>query len=203
MYLPNKIKEIVKNLSYEKDNIGRSKDTVLVFEDKYILKISNNKESLYKEKEKNDWISSYISGSKSICMIEDNKIYYYLRTYIKGESLISDRLIKNPDTLIEILIKVINILKQLDNKNCPFKSNTIGNEFIHGDLCLPNIYVDSDNNFVGFIDLGNSGKGDRWYDYAWLLWSLEYNLHTNKYNKILLDKLEIAFDKDKYDKYTK
>ena len=63
--------------------------------------------------------------------------------------------------------------------------------------------MDEENNFVGFVDLGNAGKGDRWYDYAWMLWSLEYNLHTDKYNKILLDKLNIEFNKEKYQEYTR
>ena len=30
----------------------------------------------------------------------------------------------------------------------------MGQDFIHGDLCLPNIYVDDNNQFLGFIDLG-------------------------------------------------
>ena len=86
--------------------------------------------------------------------------------------------------------------------DCPYLSfDSTGHDFIHGDLCLPNIYVDDDDQFLGFIDLGNSGKGDVWYDYAWVLWSLEYNLKTNKYNEILLQKLQIEFDEEKYNQY--
>ncbi|MCI8412077.1 MAG: hypothetical protein HFJ40_06605 [Clostridia bacterium] len=66
---------------------------------------------------------------------------------------------------------------------------------------MPNIFVNKDNEFVGFIDLDNSGFGDKWYDYSWLLWSLEYNLKSNKYNKILLNKLKLEFDKEKYNMY--
>ena len=72
---------------------------------------------------------------------------------------------------------------------------------MHGDLCLPNIYVDDNNNFAGFIDLDNSGVGDKWYDYSWLLWSLEYNLKTKKYNKVLLDRLRLTYNQEKYEKY--
>ena len=49
--------------------------------------------------------------------------------------------------------------------------------------------------------MDNSGLGDRWYDYSWLLWSLEYNLKTDKYNKVLLDRLGLKFDSEKYDEY--
>ena len=38
--IPIEIKNIVGNLKYTKDNIGRSEDSVYIFENKYILKIS-------------------------------------------------------------------------------------------------------------------------------------------------------------------
>lgn len=200
---PKKIEEIVNGIQYTIDDIGRSEDQVFIFEDKYILKISNDKRRLLDEKERIDFLSGCdIPCSRSICYLEEDNKCYYLRTYIKGYSLIDDKFINNPKLLVDILVSIIGILRKLDNYNCPFKSkDNIGNDFVHGDLCLPNIYVDEDNIFVGFIDLDNSGLGDKWYDYSWLLWSLEYNLGTNKYNKLLLDKLNIKFDKEKYDKY--
>ena len=53
---------------------------------------------------------------------------------------------------------------------------------IHGDFCLPNIIL---NNFLPseMIDLENAGIGDHHIDIYWLLWSLEYNLKTDKYNE--------------------
>ena len=68
-------------------------------------------------------------------------------------------------------------------------------------MCLPNIYFDDNNEFIGFIDLNASGLGDPWIDYAWMLWSLEYNLKTTKYHHLLLEKLNIKFDIDKYNYY--
>lgn len=200
---PRKIEEIVKNLKYTVDNIGRSEDKVYVFEDKYILKISEDKKRLVDEKERIDFLSRCnIPCSQSICYLEEKNKCYYLRTYIKGYSLIDSKFIDNPDLLVDVLVNIIKILRSLDYYKCPFKSkDNIGNDFVHGDLCLPNIYVDDNNNFAGFIDLDNSGLGDKWYDYSWLLWSLEYNLKTKKYNKSLLDKLQLAFNKEKYEKY--
>ena len=54
--------------------------------------------------------------------------------------------------------------------------------FIHGDACLPNIIVNNDKAL--FIDTGLSGLGDRHIDIYWALWSLEYNLKTDKYNDL-------------------
>lgn len=200
---PKIINDYVKNLLYNIDTIGRSEDKVYIFEDKYVLKVSSNKERLLREKERVDYLNyNNVPGSRSICFVEENDKYYYLRTCINGDSLINKRFINNPNLLLTVLVEVVKVLRGLDNLNCPFKStDNIGNDFIHGDLCLPNIYVNENNEFIGFIDLDNAGLGDKWYDYSWLLWSLEYNLKTDKYNQILLDKLNLKFYKDKYDKY--
>lgn len=141
-------------------------------------------------------------GSKSLCYLEGNDKYYYLRTCIVGDSLISERFLTNPRLLIDVLDKVIKVLKSLDDYNCPFSSSdNTGNDFIHGGLCLPNIFVNDENEFIGFIDLENSGNGDRWYDYAWLLWSVGYNLKTYRYHSLLLEKLGILYDDNQVKKY--
>ena len=88
----------------------------------------------------------------------------------------------------------------VDSTNCPFKVGD-GNTLIHGDFCLPNILV-KDNKVVGFIDLADGGVGDIWYDYAWCIWSFEYNLKTKEYTNELLKELNIIFDEEKFLKYT-
>ena len=46
--------------------------------------------------------------------------------------------------------------------------------FSHGDYCLPNVFL-SDEEPCGFLDLGNAGIADKWYDIHMFLWSLWYN----------------------------
>jgi kanamycin kinase len=60
------------------------------------------------------------------------------------------------------------------------------NVLIHGDYCLPNIIL---NNWVfeGFIDVADGGVGDRHYDLAWGLWTLNRNLKSSKYGHRFLD----------------
>ena len=200
---PIKINDYVRDLNYTVDNIGRSDDEVFIFEDKYVLKVSDNKNRLLDEKNRIDFLSNCdIPSSKSICFIEDNNKCYYLRTCINGYSLVDDKFLNNPKLLVDILVDVIKILRSLDKYDCPYKSkDNIGSSFVHGDFCLPNIFVDENNKFAGFIDLDNSGLGDKWYDYSWIIWSLEYNLKTDVYGKLLLKKLNIDFDKEKYKLY--
>lgn len=65
-------------------------------------------------------------------------------------------------------------------RNCKIlKNDTV----IHGDFCLPNILLDSDHRFTGFLDMGAAGIGDRHYDLFWGRWSLWYNLGTDQYGE--------------------
>jgi len=200
MIFPKEIEKYISGLEYETCNIARTSNIVLLFGDNYSLKISKNIEEIRNEYEKNKWLSKRILSPKPICFcIEDGKAYY-LREYLKGKTLIDEMYLNNPELIIDYLSKAISLLRKLDNENCPFENNeSIGNKFVHGDLCLPNIIVN--NNEVGFIDLDNAGIGDEWNDYAWLLWSLEYNLKTDKYNKLFLEKSNIEFNEDKYNQY--
>ena len=60
------------------------------------------------------------------------------------------------------------------------------NTLLHGDYCLPNVIL---NNwkFSGFIDLDNSGVGDRHVDMFWGIWTLSWNLKTDKYRQRFID----------------
>lgn len=56
----------------------------------------------------------------------------------------------------------------------------------HGDYCLPNVMLDT-WRFSGFLDVGGGGLGDRHLDLFWGIWSLGYNLKTNRYATRFLD----------------
>lgn len=63
---------------------------------------------------------------------------------------------------------------------------------LHGDYCLPNILLDN-WKFSGYIDLDTAGVGDRHVDLFWAVWSLQFNLKTDKYRERFLD----AYGRDK------
>ena len=62
--------------------------------------------------------------------------------------------------------------------------------FSHGDLSLPNIFFENDK-ITGFIDMGDAGVSDYWYDIAILVKSLRRNYETPEAEKILFKKLDI------------
>ena len=57
---------------------------------------------------------------------------------------------------------------------------------LHGDYCLPNVIL-KDWRLGGLIDLGNGGIGDRHIDLFWGVWTLWFNLGTNRYRDRFLD----------------
>ena len=57
---------------------------------------------------------------------------------------------------------------------------------IHGDFCLPNFLMEN-WRFAGYIDLGNGGVGDRHVDLFWGAWTLNFNLHTDRYRDRFFD----------------
>ena len=63
---------------------------------------------------------------------------------------------------------------------------------LHGDYCLPNILLDN-WKFSGFLDLGAGGVGDRHVDLFWGIWTLQFNLKTDRYRDRFLD----AYGRDK------
>jgi kanamycin kinase len=57
---------------------------------------------------------------------------------------------------------------------------------LHGDYCLPYIIL-VDWRFSGFIDFDSAGVGDRHVDIFWALWTLAFNLKTDKYRGRFID----------------
>ncbi|MCL2571746.1 MAG: aminoglycoside 3'-phosphotransferase [Defluviitaleaceae bacterium] len=57
---------------------------------------------------------------------------------------------------------------------------------LHGDYCLPNVMLDN-WKFSGFIDLDQGGVGDRHVDIFGGLWSLSFNLKTDRYRQRFID----------------
>lgn len=71
--------------------------------------------------------------------------------------------------------------------------------FSHGDLSLPNIFA-YNNKFSGFIDVGECGIADKWFDIAIVTKSIIRN-YGEKYLKDFYDQLGIIPNQEKIDYY--
>lgn len=199
---PEKIADIAEtygiHLITEKHTSG---DLVYALGDKYILKVSVAAERLLREKRVNDFLKGKVPVSETVEYGLKKGVEFYLKTCLDGDTLI-DACQDEPVKLVGLLADAIKMYHSIDIKDCDILNpDSIGNCFVHGDFCLPNILV-KEGKVSGFIDTESSGLGDPWMDYAWAIWSLEYNLKTNEYTPMLLEKLRISFDEKKFVKYT-
>ncbi len=87
-----------------------------------------------------------------------------------------------------------NILKYL--KEHKFNSEYC---FSHGDTSLPNIFASKDE-FTGFIDVGESGIADKWFDLAICEKSIKRN-YGEQYISKFYQELNIIPERDKIDYY--
>ena len=76
-------------------------------------------------------------------------------------------------------------INSISSHSLPFKAHYInvdvGASTINGSLKL--CAIDENDNIVAFIDLTHSTfSNDLWLDYAWLIWSFEYNLNDTLSN---------------------
>jgi len=185
----------------------RSGDLVYQVGKEYILKISETKERLERERSVNDFLQGKVPASKTILYYEDEFRAFYLKTCVEGDPVLEDNL-KDPEVAATYLAEAMKQYHGMDLTGCDFYTpDSLSYDdyekcFVHGDFCLPNILV-KDGKVSGFIDTEASGIGDPWVDYAWCIWSFEHNLGTNQYTPMLLKKLGIEFDQEKYERYTK
>lgn len=201
--LPDIIKDLIKDLELiEITEAHRSDDLVYSVGNKYILKVCDDLARLQQEFNKDTWVSNHLPSGKPIVFIIENNKAFYLREYLEGENLVSPKYLNNPLKLIDLLVEGLNLIHNTKVASKEYILDDKYETLIHGDYCLPNILVKNDK-IAGFVDLGDAGIGDPWFDYAWCIWSLEYNLKTKEYTPLLLEKLGVEFNEEKYNEYTK
>jgi aminoglycoside phosphotransferase len=203
MHLPKEIEGRINNLPItEITENHRSGDRVYQVGEDYILKVSDIGDRLLREKEANDFLKGKLPVSETVAYVQDGEWFYYLKTCVKGVPLTEEVYLKNPALLAKLLAAANRMVHEVGTAGCTLNNlDSEGEVFIHGDMCLPNILAIGDK-VTGFIDTEACGLGDIWMDYAWCIWSYEYNLGTKEYTPLLLKELGITFDREKFEIYT-
>lgn len=162
----------------------------------YYIKYAE-KGSLKKDAELGKLFETMGMGVEVVHYLSEDKDYLVTKE-AKGEDAIASQYLENPEKLCKVLAEAMKYLHSRPIENVPvslcmdiyakgenadkLKQDT----FIHGDFCLPNIILDN-WKFSTFIDVGLAGVGDKHIDLYWVLWSLNYNLGTDKYTDCFLE----------------
>lgn len=110
---------------------------------------------------------------------------------------VNDNLISEGSLKEETLKKFGSVRGLLDYlQNNSFEEELV---FSHGDTSLPNIFADN-NQFSGFIDVGECGIADKWFDLAICEKSIVRNF-GKEYVERFYNKLNIIPDRNKINYY--
>lgn len=150
----------------------------------------------------NHVVSLAADALKLLQNIDISTCNYYNNLYIKlamAKHNIDNDLVTDSDMEAENLEKfgsVQNLYQYLLN-NRPSEEKLC---FSHGDLSIPNIYFKNDK-ITGFIDLGDAGIADYWYDIAILVKSLRRNYECKDAEDYLFKCLGITPDYETIEYY--
>ncbi|OUM66124.1 hypothetical protein PIROE2DRAFT_6749 [Piromyces sp. E2] len=201
--VPERILKYIRNKSYKLDNIGFS-DSLIYIYDNVVLKIENNIEQTKETVNMIKWLKNKIPVPEVICHEVSNNKSYLLMSKVNGKMACDNFYLDHSDKLLLQLSKVFKMIWKkgmidVNSFNVPGYSNPkelllwLENNkpdyepvFSHGDLCLPNIFIEGDN-IKGFIDLGDSGVSDKWFDIALCYKSLKNNFNGTFGGKIYSD----------------
>ena len=205
--LPPHILSLTGSIPMEGESIGRSGADVFRIGEMY-LKIAPEGELVRSARAQEYFHKKGLSAELLAFEQEAGRDFLLVRS-VPGAYACGKALMSSPARLARTLGETVRLLHETDFTDCPLKGaneralaayeKEAGTAFagdisllkedalIHGDMCLPNIFYDEDYRFTGFIDLGDSGLGDRHFDLYWAMWSLSYNLKTDCYNEEFLN----------------
>jgi kanamycin kinase len=104
---------------------------------------------------------------------------------LPGSGAVSAGWLERPESAVRAIAQGLRALHdKVPVAACPFRTRWIpadapppadGAVVLHGDACAPNTIIGLDGRFVGHVDFGAVGVGDRWADLAIATMSLEWN----------------------------
>ncbi len=190
---PQAIRKFLENANIY-DSSGHSGAKVLYSDLGYYVKIAG-KGKLKKEAELARIFARRRMGVEVEAYCSEARDYLVTRA-AAGED--ATHYLENPEKLCEVLADAMKFLhcqplEEIPVSICMEQYAELGlsdelncNTLIHGDFCLPNVMLE-DGTFRSFIDVGAAGMGDKHIDLYWAIWSLWYNLKTERYTDYFLD----------------
>ena len=120
LYIPEKIKKIVDNQIYTRNEIEMSKSDVLIFS-KYVLKIQKHTVETDNERDIAAWLNGRISVPQILEYCVENETAYTLMTRVNGKMLCDEEFLSNFAKMIRYVSEGIKQLWNVNVDDCPQK----------------------------------------------------------------------------------
>ena len=120
LYIPEKIKKIVDNQIYTRNEIEMSKSDVLIFS-KYVLKIQKHTVETDNERDIAAWLNGRISVPQILEYFVENETAYTLMTRVNGKMLCDEEFLSNFAKMIRYVSEGIKQLWNVNVDDCPQK----------------------------------------------------------------------------------
>lgn len=164
IFIPDTIKRKIGSRTYSVDKIGMSNSKVLLFDD-MVLKIERQREESDNEYKMLTWLEGRLPVPEVIGFERENGINYLLMSRVEGEMLCSDKMLKTPGQLVEMLTEGLNLLQNVDITDCPCR-NTIDNKLRLAEIRVRNGLCSMDD--VEPETYGEKGFHSPWELLVWL-----------------------------------
>jgi kanamycin kinase len=165
---------------------------------------------LGRERERLTWAAGWIPVPAVLGYGSDTRDEWLLTAALPGENAASETHRADPTRLVPLLGATLRRFHDaLPVNACPFDgpARAAGVALprpedpvvAHGDACLPN-FLFADWSLAGYLDLGDLGVADRWWDLATTTWSVTRNLGPG-WEDAFLAAYGLSRDAEKHDFY--
>ena len=138
----------------------------------FFLKIGKK---LSREKDKLEWLQGKVSVPKIVAFTIVDDTEALLLSGIEGTNLAQLSKEWSPEKIVQKLVMALHTFHDVSTDRCPFGQADSEKVLVHGDACLPN-FIYKEDNFSGYVDLGDMCIGSKEIDLSAAIWSLQHNL---------------------------
>ena len=118
IYIPDTIKSIIGDLTYDLDTIGLSQSQVLMFPD-MVLKIEKYSKNADEAVQMMKWLDGKIPVPKVFCHEVCGEYQYLLMSKIEGKMSCNTYYMEHSDELLALLAEALEMLWSIDIADCP------------------------------------------------------------------------------------
>ncbi len=141
--LPEKIRAFTDGKSYTVDEIGKSGNQVLIFED-MVLKIEKRSDYVEKQVRIMQWLEGKLPAPRVLAFEIQEDRSYLLMSKVLGEVACAEYYLEHPHVLLKALAEALRMCWAVDISDCP-NIRDLDAELAEGRFRVENGLVDMDN----------------------------------------------------------